>query len=309
MLLRVRTVAGESLELAVDPEQLLKSLRVQIASALSWGNEPLLTYNGSILSHDCDDQALRSLGIVNRGTVVAVSNKSTLDSTLVQAPSAEATQEAALEKPSLGAPEDPQNQAERNSPSAWRNVFRVAASAVALASMFAGLPLVALVAREFTQRGQVKDLYCGSMSCYAALGVTRYTGDHELKKAYRAAALRVHPDRNPNSPEAHEQFLTVGKAYEVLSDSQSRLRYNHYLDNPAEEMMNTFHKANWDYRARSGVSVGKVVWSCFLGAVVMYTLFRPIYERMSYFFWRKWHRVPAKFDRLKRASFLEKLGQ
>ena len=53
---------------------------------------------------------------------------------------------------------------------------------------------------------------------YADLGVARDASPEDIKRAYRKAARRLHPDVNPG-PEAEEQFKKVSQAYDVLSDA------------------------------------------------------------------------------------------
>ena len=63
---------------------------------------------------------------------------------------------------------------------------------------------------------------------YEVLGVSREANAEEIKKAYRQAALKYHPDRNRDDPQAESQFKEAAEAYEVLSDPQKRQRYDRY---------------------------------------------------------------------------------
>ncbi|MDI6845920.1 MAG: molecular chaperone DnaJ [Candidatus Saccharicenans sp.] len=63
---------------------------------------------------------------------------------------------------------------------------------------------------------------------YEILGVSRTATAEEIKKAYRQAALKYHPDRNPGNKEAEEKFKEAAEAYSVLIDPEKRAIYDRY---------------------------------------------------------------------------------
>ncbi|GAA5839630.1 hypothetical protein JCM9279_006002 [Rhodotorula babjevae] len=63
-------------------------------------------------------------------------------------------------------------------------------------------------------------------SLYQLFGVKAAASDAELKKAYRKAAIRWHPDKNPDNPDAAAKFQEISEAYTILSDSNSRVVYD-----------------------------------------------------------------------------------
>ncbi len=62
---------------------------------------------------------------------------------------------------------------------------------------------------------------------YDVLGVGREAGPEDVKRAYRKAAMKYHPDRAAG-PEAESRFKEAAEAYEVLSDPDKRSRYDRY---------------------------------------------------------------------------------
>ncbi len=63
---------------------------------------------------------------------------------------------------------------------------------------------------------------------YEVLGVNRDASDADIKKAYRRLAMKYHPDRNPDSAKAEEQFKEAKEAYEVLSEADKRAAYDQF---------------------------------------------------------------------------------
>lgn len=77
---------------------------------------------------------------------------------------------------------------------------------------------------------------------YETLGVNEHATDEEIKRAYRKAAMRCHPDRNVgNETQAHAQFHEIKEAYAILSDRAQREVYDRTF---AEEMR------RWEERVR-----------------------------------------------------------
>lgn len=63
---------------------------------------------------------------------------------------------------------------------------------------------------------------------YEVLGLSKVASDEEIKKAYRRLAKQHHPDLNPDSKESEAKFKEVNEAYETLSNSDKRARYDQF---------------------------------------------------------------------------------
>ena len=63
---------------------------------------------------------------------------------------------------------------------------------------------------------------------YEVLGISRNADASEIKKAYRKLAIKYHPDKNPDDPKAEEQFKEAAEAYEMLSDTEKKQRYDQF---------------------------------------------------------------------------------
>jgi DnaJ-class molecular chaperone len=77
------------------------------------------------------------------------------------------------------------------------------------------------------------------MSYYDILGVQSSASKEEIQKAYKKAALKWHPDRNPNAvEEANEMFKKISQAYEVLTDDEKRSVYDRFGEEGLQQQKN-----------------------------------------------------------------------
>jgi len=63
---------------------------------------------------------------------------------------------------------------------------------------------------------------------YESLGLKKDASDEEIKKAFRQQAKKFHPDVNPGNSRAEARFKEINEAYEVLSDSDKKSRYDQF---------------------------------------------------------------------------------
>ncbi|GMS99610.1 hypothetical protein PENTCL1PPCAC_21785, partial [Pristionchus entomophagus] len=63
---------------------------------------------------------------------------------------------------------------------------------------------------------------------YTILGVAKDADDRTIRRAFKKLAVAKHPDKNPHDKNAHSEFVTINRAYEVLKDEELRKKYDQY---------------------------------------------------------------------------------
>ena len=94
---------------------------------------------------------------------------------------------------------------------------------------------------------------------YSTLGVDRGAEQNDIRRAFRGLARKYHPDLNKDDPDAEGKFKEVNEAYEVLSDPDSRRKYDTHGDQwkHADEIEAQRRAASSSYGFRGGAYRGR----------------------------------------------------
>ena len=105
---------------------------------------------------------------------------------------------------------------------------------------------------------------------YATLGVKKTATQEEIRKAFRKAARKYHPDVNPGDKKAEEKFKEISEANDVLSDEKKRKIYDQvgfYSDQIDPAQAEAYARAQREGSSRPPVDFGGFDFSGFSGGV------------------------------------------
>ncbi|XP_077298577.1 dnaJ homolog subfamily C member 10-like [Arctopsyche grandis] len=88
---------------------------------------------------------------------------------------------------------------------------------------------------------------------YTLLGVEKGADSRDIRKAFKKLAVTKHPDKNKNDPEAHDHFVKLAEAYDVLKDPTKRNQYDMYGKKSFEGHSSTKYHSYTYYRDQFGI--------------------------------------------------------
>jgi len=100
---------------------------------------------------------------------------------------------------------------------------------------------------------------------YEVLGISKGATEDEIKKAYRKLAKKYHPDVNPGNKEAEEKFKEVNEAYGVLSNADSKAKYDQYGHAAFDSASGAGGFGGFDFGGFGGFDMGDIFSNIFGG--------------------------------------------
>lgn len=126
----------------------------------------------------------------------------------------------------------------------------------------ATLPLALALALLLVGRAAAADT-----AFYELLGVKQDASTRDIRRAFKRIALEKHPDKNPDKEGAHDEFVRINRAFEVLKDKDLRKKYDLHgekgLEDDQHQRGNQYQ--GWGYYNEVRVdmaagSAGSVAW-------------------------------------------------
>uniref|UniRef100_A0AAQ4P4Y7 DnaJ homolog subfamily C member 10 n=1 Tax=Gasterosteus aculeatus aculeatus TaxID=481459 RepID=A0AAQ4P4Y7_GASAC len=90
-------------------------------------------------------------------------------------------------------------------------------------------------------------VWAESQDYYSLLKVNREATTREIRQAFKKLALTMHPDKNPGDSTAHDRFVQVNRAYEVLKDEDLRKKYDKYGEKGLDEQQQGGRYESWNF--------------------------------------------------------------
>lgn len=98
-----------------------------------------------------------------------------------------------------------------------------------------------------------KEVLCEETDYYKLLGVSKDATVREIRKAFKTLAVKLHPDKNKDDPDADKNFIKLTRAYEVLKDPDNRKQYDLFGDQTdSSQYSKNYHSYNY-YRYHFGI--------------------------------------------------------
>ncbi|KAL4635492.1 hypothetical protein GN956_G12886 [Arapaima gigas] len=82
---------------------------------------------------------------------------------------------------------------------------------------------------------------------YQLLGLSKDASTREIRQAFKKLALVMHPDKNPGDASAHDKFLRINRAYEVLKDEDLRKKYDKYGEKGLQDSEQGARYESWNF--------------------------------------------------------------
>ncbi|CAD5206006.1 unnamed protein product [Bursaphelenchus okinawaensis] len=83
---------------------------------------------------------------------------------------------------------------------------------------------------------------------YKLLGVKRNADDRTIRRAFKKLAITKHPDKDPDNPNAHDEFIKINRAYEVLKDPELRRKYDQFGEKGLKDDQGAGNQyQSWDF--------------------------------------------------------------